>query len=120
MLKSTKLLILLLIAGSAACGVPRPDADVCIVIAPPEDAEYPRQRKCYNLAKDYNDDGTLKAEAKPVYRPNPKIEDLNKAMLVDSPHDADNPNPAHFEDGIARIKAWIKKLREAYENKDPK
>lgn len=120
MLKSTKLLILLLIVGSSACGVPRPNADVCIVIAPPEDPEYPRKRKCYNLERDYNDDGTLKAGAKPVYRPNEKIEDLNKALVIDSPYDAQNPNPNHFEDGIARIKAWIKKLREAYENKGAK
>lgn len=72
-----------------------------------------RVRKCYNLKRDYGDDGFLKPDAKPTYRPNATIEDLNKALVLDSPHDATHPNPTHFEDGIARVKAWVKKLREA-------
>lgn len=104
MLKSTLLLILLSIAGNGCS--PLPDVDVCIVNAPNQN------RKCYNLKNDYNSDGTLRADAKPVYRSNVTVLDLNKALVIDSPHDESHPNPVHFEDGIARLKAWIKKLRE--------
>lgn len=107
-MRSTKLLILLSIIGSAcSCGVSRPDADLCVVNAPN------KNRKCYNLKNDYNDDGSLKAGAKPVYRPNLTVEDLNKALVLDSPYDDQNPNPGHFEDGISRMKAWVRKLRDA-------
>lgn len=100
----TRLLTLLLIAGSlSACGIPRPNADLCIVNAPN------LNRKCYNLKRDYRDDGTLKPGAVPTYRPNATIEDLNKALVLDSPDG--------FEDGIARMKAYVKKLREAAECK---
>lgn len=88
-----------LVFSLAACGIPRPDADLCIVNAPN------KNRKCYNLKRDYRDDGTLRPGAIPTYRPNPTVEELNKSLIIDS---ADGP-----EEGIARVKAWIKKLREA-------
>jgi hypothetical protein len=61
------------------------------------------------LKRDYRDDGTLKPGAVPVYRPNLTVEDLNKGLFIDS---ASGP-----EDGLARLKAYIKKLREAAECK---
>lgn len=111
----TRHLTALLIAGSlAGCGVPRPDADLCIVNAPN------LNRKCYNLKRDYDDDGSLKPGAVPTYRANATVQDLNKALLIDSPFDAEHPNPTHFEDGIARMKAWVKELREASQGAKPK
>lgn len=101
-MKLTWLLTLLLITGNS-CAVARPDADLCIVNA------LDRNRKCYNLKRDYQDDGTLKGEALPVYRSNDTLEDLNKALVLDSPHESGGQ--MHFEDGIARMKAWVKKLR---------
>jgi hypothetical protein len=94
--------------ASAGCGIERPNSEVCIVNAPA------KNRKCYNLKTDYNDDGTLKAGAVAKYHPNGTVEDLNKAMVVDSPFDAAHPNPKHFEDGLARLKTWIKQLRQEY------
>ncbi len=111
----TRLLTLLLIAGSfSACGIDPPDADLCIVNAPN------KNRKCYNLKNDYLEDGTLKPDAVAVYRPNATVEDLNKSLVLDSPYTVNNPNPTHFEDGIARVKAYVKKLREASKCEDRK
>lgn len=98
--KSIRPLIALLAVSS--CAVNRPNIQNCIVNAPN------KNRKCYNLAADYNDDGTLKVSAKAVYKSNSKIEDLNKAFLVDS--------ETGFEDGLAGLKAYIKELRQHYEN----
>lgn len=107
MLKLTRLLILLLTVSSIGCGVPRPNSDVCTV-----NAEH-KNRKCYNLRDDYDEEGHLKPDATPEYRPNATIEELNKATLIDSPYSEQEPNPHHFENGLARLKAYIKKLREA-------
>lgn len=81
-----------------SCGVPRPNTDVCIVNGPN------LNRKCYNLAADYNDDGTLKKGAVATYRPNKTVQDLSKAMVIDS--------PTGFEDGLAELKTYIKRLRD--------
>lgn len=70
-----------------------------------------KQRKCYNLRDDYDDKGNLKKDAKAKIRGNEVIEDLNKATVIDSPHDKDHPNPNHFEDGLADLKAYIKKVK---------
>lgn len=106
-MKLTRLLILLWAAGSlSACGIPRPDADLCIVNAPNQN------RKCYNLKRDYNADGSLRPGAKPTYRPNATIEDLNKSLVLDSPDG--------FPEGIARMKAWVRKLREASKCEAPR
>lgn len=100
MKRSIRLLTLLWVAGNfSACATGRPDADVCIVNAPNQN------RKCYNLKRDYGDDGLLRPDAHPTYRPTRALEDLNKAMVLDSTDG--------FADGIARVKAWVKKLREA-------
>jgi hypothetical protein len=76
----------------------RPDVDLCIINAPN------KNRKCFNLAKDYQDDGSLKPGAMPVYRATSTIEDLNKSLVLDS-----STGP---EDAIARMKAWVRKLQE--------
>lgn len=100
MKRSTRLLTLLWIAGSLpGCATGRPDADVCIVNAPN------KTRKCYNLKRDYQDDGHLMPVATPTYRPTPTLDSLNKALVLDSEDG--------FEEGIARVKGWVKKLREA-------
>ena len=104
-----KRLILLPILLSAACsllagcgGVALPNTDVCIVNGPN------LNRKCYNMATDYNDDGSLKATAKPVYRTNKAVTDLSKALVIDS--------PTGFEDGLANLKTYITELRNHYAN----
>lgn len=94
---------MLLVACSLySCAVERPDVQLCIVNAPSA------ARKCYNMKTDYNDDGTLKAGAQPVYKQNRDVTELNKAMVVDS--------ATGFEDGLAKLKSYIKKLREHYQN----
>lgn len=99
-LRSIKLLTLVSIISS--CAVARPNTDVCIVNAPNNN------RKCYNLKSDYNDDGSRKATAVPVYRDNKSIDDLNKAMVVDS--------PTGYEDGLAALKTYINQLRAHYKD----
>lgn len=93
--------LLLAVSSLTGCAVERPNIENCIVNAPN------RNRKCYNFSKDYNDDGSLKAGAVPVYRANATIEDLNKAYVVDSDQG--------FPEALARLKAYIKKLRQHYE-----
>lgn len=108
-MKFQNLLIVLLAACSllAGCGgVSRPSILACIVNAPA------RNRKCYNLATDYNDDGSLKATAKPVIRPNTTIDDVNKAFTVDSA----DPSPTGFVDALAGLKTYLNQLRKHYAN----
>lgn len=81
--------------------IKRPNVDLCIVNAPN------KTRKCYNMERDYTSDGLIKPGAKAVYRVTESVEDLNKGLFVDS-----DSGP---EDGLARLKAYIKKLREEQE-----
>jgi hypothetical protein len=81
----------------ACAGVQLPNTDVCIVNAPNSN------RKCYNLSRDYDQNGELKPSAVPQYRANAQIEDLNKATLLDS--------PTGFEDGLAALKTYIQELK---------
>lgn len=81
----------------ASCGIPRPDTTLCVVNGPA------KHRKCYNVARDYNEDGSLKAGAKATFLPAASVGDLNKNICTDP-------------DGWANFKAYVKKLREAYEH----
>lgn len=78
----------------AGCGVPRPDAELCVVNAPA------KHRKCYNLRDDYDDTGKLIPTASPSFAPVEKIDDLNKHTTMDP-------------ESWTKVKAYIKKLREA-------
>lgn len=86
---------------TACGGVASPHILVCIVNAPANN------RKCYQVDKDYNPDGTLKAGAVPIIRPNASIEDLNKAFTIDSV-DAESPASNGFVDALAGAKTWVK------------
>jgi hypothetical protein len=100
----TKQLTLLSIIFSltACAGITKPDTDVCIVNAPN------KNRKCYNMATDYDDNGQRLATAKPVYRPNAQISDLNKFLCIDS--------PTGTVDGQAALSAWIQKIRQHFKD----
>lgn len=97
------LAILLAVFSLFSCAsIKRPDIDVCIVNAPG------KKINCYNLEKDYQDDGQLKPGAKFHTRVAASIQDLNKHLVFTS-----DTGP---ENAIAKLKAYIKNLREAYEN----
>ena len=82
----------------ACASIQRPDIDLMIINAP-------GNKRCgYNFERDYGDDGRLKSGAKMFCRPNKLVSDLNKGLYIDS---KDGP-----EEGIARLKAYIKTLRE--------
>lgn len=91
-----RLPILLLTAFSVGCGIAKPNTNLCIVNARGE------TRKCYNLHDDYDDEGRLKAGAKPKYFETKTVMDLDKNACTDP-------------DGLAELKAYIKKLRVAFE-----
>lgn len=101
-MKFRKPLTLLLMIFSSGCAtVERPDTDMCVVNVPGEHA------KCYNLKRDYNDDGSRNPSAIPTYRPIDRtkklsLDDLNKNTCVDP-------------DGLANLKSYIRELRDAYE-----
>lgn len=91
----------------AGCGgVPKPHILVCIVNAPG------KVRKCFQIDKDYNDDGSLKAGAVPVYRPVATVSDLNKAFTVDSVE----PSATGFEDALAGLKTYLKQIQNRLAN----
>lgn len=98
-----RLMMLFLVSSliSGCAGISKPAAYGCIVNAPA------KNRKCYSFKTDFNDDGNLKPTAKPVYRSNETIEDLNKAFVLDS--------DTGFEDGLARVKTTIRDAREEYQ-----
>ena len=100
-MKWINLAIAPLVAFSGCATIKPPETELCIVNSGAA------KRKCYNLAHDYDKSGNLKPTAKPVYKPNSSIDDLNKFLVVDS--------PTGTEDGQARLKAYIKLLREEYE-----
>lgn len=109
MKKSIKLLMTLSLVFSACSAIPKPAIDGCIINAPNEN------RKCYNFATDFNDDGSLKAGAVPKYHVNATVNDLNKAFILDSDYDDSNVPPNHYEDALAALKAYIKQLRTEYD-----
>lgn len=89
-----------LLAGCA--GIPRPNTDLCIVNAPN------KNRKCHNMATDYDDKGNLIPGKPAIYRANERIEDLNKFLCVDS--------PTGTVDGQTELKAYLAKLRNRLAN----
>lgn len=82
----------LLIIG---CGVPRPKGDICIVDARRE------VLRCYDMEKDYNDDGTLKPGAVQHTKPAINIDSVNKFTVFDP-------------DAWAEVKIYIGKVKERY------
>ncbi len=92
-MRPTTLLIISSVFASG-CGIQRPDTDLCIINA------VLKQRKCFNMRRDYNDDGRLKLGAKAHYKPAATIDDVNKNLSVDP-------------DGLANLKVYIQELRAA-------
>ncbi len=77
--------------------IKRPDADLCLI-------NYPGKKlTCYNLARDYGEDGNIKPGVQPHFKPAPDLESVNKHVIM-SPQD------------FGKFKAYVKKLREEYEN----
>lgn len=92
--KWTTLFVILLTAFEFGCAVPRPNTDLCVVNA----AKF--HRSCFNMKTDFDENGNLKPDAKAKIKPARDIMDLDRNVCVDP-------------DGFARLKAYIKKLREA-------
>lgn len=95
-----RLLIPLLISCNllSSCAPQRPDSEICVVNAPA------MHMKCYNLKDDYDDEGNLKPDASPLYRPTVRVEDLNKYIVMDS------------EKSFENFKTWINELKQAYKD----
>lgn len=99
-----RLAALLMAFSLVSCAtIQRPDVDLMIVNAP-------GNKRCgYNMLRDYDQDGRLKPDAKMFCRPNSSVRDLNKATVLDS--------EAGFPEALARMKAYVKTLREEYEKR---
>lgn len=95
-MKSILPLTLLCLVFNGCALIQRPDSNICVMNAPAQ------HMKCYNLKRDYNDDGTLKPTAKPTFRQFRIIDDGNKYISMDP-------------DSFAQLKAYIKLLREEYQ-----
>lgn len=88
-----KQLRMLWMVFSISCSsVPRPNTDICIANVPA------KHRICYNLLRDYDDNGNLTPGAKPSYKPLSSLNDINKNAMTDPK-------------GLANLKAYIRKLR---------
>ena len=83
----------------AGCSVPRPKGDVCIV-----DAARSRLL-CYDMEKDYDKDGKLKAGAKLKTKASPGS--FDKYLVLDP-------------DATAELKIYIRRLRERLANSNCK
>lgn len=98
-MSKTKLATILSITCSALAGcstIPRPDTDLCSVNA---GAEYQR---CYNLKRDYTNEGVRKPDAQPVFKPAHTIADLDKNFCTDP-------------QGMANLLIYIQELRKAFD-----
>lgn len=88
-----RLMMLLNICSLVGCaGVQRPDANICGINAVSSNL------RCYNIRKDYNNDGILDANAKPVIVPLSGLNDLNAGAYL-SPLD------------LEKVKVWLGDLR---------
>lgn len=85
--------ILFLSFSLLSCAVQRPDTDLCGVNG---GRGYLR---CFNLLRDYDDNGNRRADATPTTRPISKITDLNGYTCTDA-------------DGLANLKAFVAEMRE--------
>ncbi len=84
---------LLISFSLSACGVPKPDTDICGVNS---EANH---KLCYNLKKDYDNNGNRKPDAKPKVVEIQSLHDLNKNICTDP-------------DGFENLLAYIKEMRE--------
>jgi hypothetical protein len=92
------------------CGnLPQPHILACIVNAPA------KHRLCYQLDKDFNEDGSLKVGAVAVIRPNATLADLNKSFTIDSV-DAEVPASNGFVDALSTFKTYLKEIKNRYAN----
>lgn len=82
---------ILLLAGCAS--IERPDTDLCIINSPFQKVS------CYNLKRDYDEEGGIKPEAKPKVFSITGLQDINKFICTDS-------------DGFANLKSYIKELKQ--------
>ena len=76
-----KLMMLVLIALSiCSCSqIQRPDADICVVNYATDKLPH---LTCFNIKRDYNDDGSLKADAKPVKKLIKTPQSLNAGKYI--------------------------------------
>jgi hypothetical protein len=96
------LAILLVVFSLTSCAtIKRPNVDICVVNAPG------KKLTCYNFERDYAPDGQIKPGVNPHFRPAPDVAALNKHLIFTSDEGPEN--------AIAKLKAYIKNLREVYE-----
>lgn len=92
--KQLMLLLILLSISFEACGVARPNSDLCIVNADVHN------RECFNMARDYDSNGNLNPNAKATYKLNSVIGDLDKNLCIDP-------------ESLVNLKAYIELLRKS-------
>jgi hypothetical protein len=78
---------------SSCSSVKRPDAYICGINSKS------KELRCYNILKDFNDDGSMKPEAKPMIQPLSGLDQLNSSVMM---------FPKEFE----KVKVWLQDLRD--------
>lgn len=89
MLRLKRSVLPLLVISLTACSVPRPAGMACVVDLPDN------QNICFDLQKDFDDQGNIKPDAKPQLLPL----DMDKRVNFDP-------------DTWANVKAYIRKLKD--------
>jgi len=78
---------------SSCSKVKRPDAYICGINSKSVEL------RCYNILKDFSDDGTMKPDAKPMIQPISGLDQLNAGVFM---------FPKEFE----KVKVWLQDLRD--------
>ena len=117
-LQKKLLMIFSFTALIAGCGVPRPDTDLCVHNLPG------LRLICVNLKKHYGDDGKLKPnlewktynyqglEALEKYMRETKTPTMVQFQKVSEMDEVLNKRTSVNPDGLANLKAYIRKMRE--------
>ena len=106
-----------LLAGilSGCAGIKKPDSDICTINVPG------LRENCHNLARDYDDLGRLKPGTKMEVRQYDEIAQLLMGVESKDPKEKRtgiNKKTCMDPQSLANLKAYIKKLREAYETQN--
>jgi hypothetical protein len=94
----SKIILLLFAANIVGCAaIQRPDAWVCGINGKS------KKMLCYNLKKDYDEDGTLKAGAEPLEKKDVSLQSLTGGLYFSS-------------EDTKKIKVWLQDMRDYAKN----
>lgn len=108
-----RLMMLFAIFSLCSCAtIKRPDTDICGVNGPG------LRERCYNILRDYDNEGQLLPAVKPEIRQYFSLEDMMFGVQSNDPKEKRkglNKKTCIDPDGLANLKTYIQQLKDAYE-----